>query len=126
MILTYIVHKVLFKQFILFYVTSRRGSAIVGKTSRAQCGKWTKKGFYMESVKVIFSPNFLFSHPDRNVDIKDNQLGIKLIPMISTWDQFDPIFPGRTSDTLKSRIDIEIRLLITLGCQKSSVKVQSF
>jgi hypothetical protein len=31
--------------------------------------------------------------PDRKVDIKDNQLGIKLIPMISTWDQVDPIFP---------------------------------
>jgi hypothetical protein len=33
--------------------------------------------------------------PDRKVDIKDNQLGIKLIPMISTWDQVDPIFPVR-------------------------------
>jgi hypothetical protein len=31
--------------------------------------------------------------PDRKVDIKDNHLGIKLIPMISTWDQVDPIFP---------------------------------
>jgi hypothetical protein len=36
--------------------------------------------------------------PDRKVDIKDNQLGIKLIPMISTWDQVDPIFPVRWSD----------------------------
>jgi hypothetical protein len=34
-------------------------------------------------------------HPDRKVDIKDNQLGIKLIPMISTWDQVDLIFPVR-------------------------------
>jgi hypothetical protein len=34
--------------------------------------------------------------PDRKVDIKDNHLGIKLIPMISTWDQVDPIFPVRT------------------------------
>jgi hypothetical protein len=25
--------------------------------------------------------------PDRKVDIKDNHLDIKLIPMISTWDQ---------------------------------------
>jgi hypothetical protein len=33
--------------------------------------------------------------PDRKVDIKDNQLSIKLIPMISTWDQVDPIFPVR-------------------------------
>jgi hypothetical protein len=33
--------------------------------------------------------------PDRKVDIKDNHLGIKLIPMISTWDQVDPIFPVR-------------------------------
>jgi hypothetical protein len=33
--------------------------------------------------------------PDRKVDIKDNQLGIKLIPTISTWDQLDPIFPVR-------------------------------
>jgi hypothetical protein len=32
---------------------------------------------------------------NRKVDIKDNQLGIKLIPMISTWDQVDPIFPVR-------------------------------
>jgi hypothetical protein len=35
--------------------------------------------------------------PDRKVDIKDNHLGIKLIPMISTWDQVDPIFPVRWS-----------------------------
>jgi hypothetical protein len=35
------------------------------------------------------------ARPDRKVDIKDNQLGIKLIPMISTWDQVDPIFPVR-------------------------------
>jgi hypothetical protein len=34
--------------------------------------------------------------PDRKVDIKDNHLGIKLIPMISTWDQVDPIFPVRS------------------------------
>jgi hypothetical protein len=33
--------------------------------------------------------------PDRKVDIKDNQLGIKLIPMISTRDQVDQIFPVR-------------------------------
>jgi hypothetical protein len=33
--------------------------------------------------------------PDRKVDIKDNHLSIKLIPMISTWDQVDPIFPVR-------------------------------
>jgi hypothetical protein len=37
----------------------------------------------------------MFSIPDRKVDIKDNQLGIKLIPMLSTWDQVDPIFPVR-------------------------------
>jgi hypothetical protein len=37
--------------------------------------------------------------PDRKVDIKDNQLGIKLIPMISTWDQVDPIFPVRNSNS---------------------------
>jgi hypothetical protein len=36
-----------------------------------------------------------FRRPDRKVDIKDNHLGIKLIPMISTWDQVDPIFPVR-------------------------------
>jgi hypothetical protein len=35
--------------------------------------------------------------PDRKFDIKDNQLGIKLIPMISTWDQVDPIFPVMVS-----------------------------
>jgi hypothetical protein len=34
--------------------------------------------------------------PDRKFDIKDNQLGIKLILMISTWDQVDPIFPVRS------------------------------
>jgi hypothetical protein len=34
--------------------------------------------------------------PDRKVDIKNNQLDIKLIPMISTWDQIDPIFPVRS------------------------------
>jgi hypothetical protein len=37
----------------------------------------------------------LLGPPDRKVDIKDNHLGIKLIPMISTWDQVDPIFPVR-------------------------------
>jgi hypothetical protein len=34
-------------------------------------------------------------YPDWKVDIKDNHLGIKLIPMISNWDQVDPIFPVR-------------------------------
>jgi hypothetical protein len=37
----------------------------------------------------------LSKQPDRKVDIKDNHLGIKLIPMISTWDQVDPTFPVR-------------------------------
>jgi hypothetical protein len=37
------------------------------------------------------------ANPDRKVDIKDNHLGIKLIPMISTWDQVDPTFPVRVS-----------------------------
>jgi hypothetical protein len=30
--------------------------------------------------------------PDGKVDMKDIHLGIKLIPMISTWDQVDPTF----------------------------------
>jgi hypothetical protein len=46
---------------------------------------------------------FRFTVPDRKVDIKDNQLGIKLIPMISTWDQVDPIFPVRFSQKSKSK-----------------------
>jgi hypothetical protein len=33
--------------------------------------------------------------------IKDNHLGIKLIPMISTWDQVDPIFPVRKCQIIK-------------------------
>jgi hypothetical protein len=41
-------------------------------------------------------PEWTSIHPDRKVEIKDNHLGIKLIPMISTWDQVDPIFPVRT------------------------------
>jgi hypothetical protein len=46
----------------------------------------------------------LLYHPDRKVDIKDNHLGIKLIPMISTWDQVDPIFPVRMSQTYDGNI----------------------
>jgi hypothetical protein len=42
--------------------------------------------------------------PDRKVDIKDNQLGIKLIPMISTWDQVDPIFPVRAREGTKCAV----------------------
>jgi hypothetical protein len=44
---------------------------------------------------TLHSSNSGIQPPDRKVDIKDNQLGIKLIPMISTWDQVDPIFPVR-------------------------------
>jgi hypothetical protein len=48
--------------------------------------------------------------PDRKVDIKDNQLGIKLIPMISTWDQADPIFPVRAADKYKEETRTFIEL----------------
>jgi hypothetical protein len=41
----------------------------------------------------------IFWFPDRKVDIKNNQLGIKLIPMISTWHQVDPNFPVRLYPT---------------------------
>jgi hypothetical protein len=46
-------------------------------------------------LNSLKSLNLTNGYPDRKVDIKDNQLGIKLIPMISTWDQVDPIFPVR-------------------------------
>jgi hypothetical protein len=46
---------------------------------------------FFQSFQVFSGP------PDRKVDIKDNQLGIKLIPMISTWDQVDTVFPVRLS-----------------------------
>jgi hypothetical protein len=45
--------------------------------------------------RIGYSRNLTAAGPDRKVDIKDNHLGIKLIPMISTWDQVDPIFPVR-------------------------------
>jgi hypothetical protein len=48
------------------------------------------------------SPLEASSQPDRKIDIKDNQLGIKLIPMISTWDQVDPIFPVRSFKKMSS------------------------
>jgi hypothetical protein len=38
----------------------------------------------------FWTHNMDHQYPDRKVDIKNNQLGIKLIPMISTWDQVDP------------------------------------
>jgi hypothetical protein len=50
-------------------------------------------------VRVHATAEHLYA-PDRKVDIKDNHLGIKLIPMISTWDQVDPIFPVRQSENL--------------------------
>jgi hypothetical protein len=66
----------------------------------------TRRSVDLGTTGVVFSSRANFSSspggyiftrlpPDRKVDIKDNHLGIKLIPMISTWDQVDPTFPVR-------------------------------
>jgi hypothetical protein len=49
---------------------------------------------------IIRHERSILLYPDRKVDIKDNHLGIKLIPMISTWDQVDPTFPVRMHERI--------------------------
>jgi hypothetical protein len=64
--------------------------------------------------------------PDRKVDIKDNHLGIKLIPMISTWDQVDPIFPVRGGRWLYGERECTPNVLLSEREFKSRTAASSY